>query len=172
MAEIVNRNKALAVSPLKASQTMGGALAILGLARSMPLLHGSQGCTAFAKVFFVRHFREPVPLQTTAMDQVSSVMGADDNVVEALRTICEKQNPAVIGLLTTALAETQGCDLNSALHEFRSQYPEFARVAVVAVNTPDFAGSFESGFAATVKALIETLVPERRDQVEIGRAHV
>ncbi|MCQ4346756.1 nitrogenase iron-molybdenum cofactor biosynthesis protein NifN [Pseudomonas stutzeri] len=165
MAEIVNRNKALAVSPLKASQTMGGALAILGLARSMPLLHGSAGCTAFAKVFFVRHFREPVPLQTTAMDQVSSVMGADDNVVEALKTICEKQNPALIGLLSTALAETQGCDLNSALHEFRSQYPEFARVAVVAVNTPDFAGSFESGFAATVKALVETLVPERRDQV-------
>lgn len=165
MAEIVNRNKALAVSPLKASQTMGGALAILGLARSMPLLHGSAGCTAFAKVFFVRHFREPVPLQTTAMDQVSSVMGADENVVEALKVICEKQNPAVIGLLTTALAETQGCDLHSALHEFRSQFPEYRNVAVVAANTPDFAGSFESGFAATVKALVETLVPERRDQV-------
>ncbi|SEJ78984.1 nitrogenase molybdenum-iron protein NifN [Pseudomonas linyingensis] len=165
MAEIVNRNKALAVSPLKASQTMGGALAILGMARSMPLLHGSAGCTAFAKVFFVRHFREPVPLQTTAMDQVSSVMGADDNVVEALRVICEKQKPAVIGLLTTALAETQGCDLHSALHQFRSEFPEYRDVAVIPVNTPDFAGSFESGFAATVKALIETLVPERRDQV-------
>lgn len=165
MAEIVNRNKALAVSPLKASQTMGGALAILGLARSMPLLHGSAGCTAFAKVFFVRHFREPVPLQTTAMDQVSSVMGADDNIVEALRVICEKQNPAVIGLLTTALAETQGCDLHSALHEFRSQFPEYRNVAVVAANTPDFAGSFESGFAATVKAIIDTLVPAQHDRV-------
>ncbi|MCY1415238.1 Nitrogenase molybdenum-iron protein beta chain [compost metagenome] len=165
MAEIVNRNKALAVSPLKASQTMGGALAILGMARSMPLLHGSAGCTAFAKVFFVRHFREPVPLQTTAMDQVSSVVGADDNVVEALKVICEKQNPAVIGLLTTALAETQGCDLHSALHEFRSQYPEYRNVAVVAANTPDFSGSFESGFAATVKAIIETLVPAQRDRV-------
>ncbi|MCC6076768.1 nitrogenase iron-molybdenum cofactor biosynthesis protein NifN [Pseudomonas sp. GCM10022188] len=165
MAEIINRKKALAVSPLKASQTMGGALAILGLARSMPLLHGSAGCTAFAKVFFVRHFREPVPLQTTAMDQVSSVMGADDNIVEALKTICEKQNPAVIGLLSTALAETQGCDLNSALHQFRREHPEFKDVAVVAANTPDFSGSFESGFAATVKAIVETLVPERRDQV-------
>ncbi|MNF44486.1 Nitrogenase molybdenum-iron protein beta chain [compost metagenome] len=165
MAEIVNRNKALAVSPLKASQTMGGALAILGMARSMPLLHGSAGCTAFAKVFFVRHFREPVPLQTTAMDQVSSVMGADDNIVEALRVICEKQNPAVIGLLTTALAETQGCDLHSALHEFRSQFPEYRNVAVVAANTPDFAGSFESGFAATVKAIIEALVPAQHDRV-------
>jgi len=165
MAQIINRNKALAVSPLKASQTMGAALAFLGLARSMPLLHGSQGCTAFAKVFFVRHFREPVPLQTTAMDQVSSVMGADENVVEALRTICDKQHPAVVGLLSTALAETQGCDLHSAVHQFRREYPEYGDVAVVSVNSPDFSGCFESGFAAALKAMIEALVPERRDQV-------
>jgi nitrogenase molybdenum-iron protein NifN len=162
MAEIIKRNKALAVSPLKASQTMGGALAFLGLARSMPLMHGSQGCTAFAKVFFVRHFREPVPLQTTAMDQVSSVMGADENIVEALRTLCDKQRPAVIGLLSTGLAETQGCDLHSALHEFRREYDEYQDVAIVPVNTPDFSGSFESGFAAAVKAIIETLVPAQQ----------
>lgn len=165
MTEIIPRRKALSVSPLKASQTMGGALAFLGFARSMPLLHGSQGCTAFAKVFFVRHFREPIPLQTTAMDQVSSVMGADDNIVEALRAISEKSAPAIIGLLTTGLAETQGCDLNRALHQFRREHEEYRERAIVAVNTPDFSGSFESGFAAAVKAIIETLVPERRDQV-------
>ena len=68
MAELLKRKKALSVSPLKASQTVGAALAFLGFFRSMPIMHGSQGCTAFAKVFFVRHFREPVPLQTTAMD--------------------------------------------------------------------------------------------------------
>ncbi|HMW50212.1 MAG TPA: nitrogenase component 1, partial [Cellvibrionaceae bacterium] len=101
MTEIIKRKKALSVSPLKTSQTSGGALAFLGVARSVPLMHGSQGCTAFAKVFFVRHFREPVPLQTTAMDQVSSVMGADDNIVEALKVICEKNNPALVGLVTT-----------------------------------------------------------------------
>ncbi|MGB1093056.1 MAG: nitrogenase component 1, partial [Oceanobacter sp.] len=84
MADLIKRKKALSVSPLKTSQTVGGALAILGVNRAIPLMHGSQGCTAFAKVFFVRHFREPVPLQTTAMDQVSSVMGADDNIVDAL----------------------------------------------------------------------------------------
>ncbi|PMR73791.1 nitrogenase iron-molybdenum cofactor biosynthesis protein NifN [Billgrantia endophytica] len=162
MAEILKRKKALAVSPLKASQTMGGALAFLGFARSMPLMHGSQGCTAFAKVFFVRHFREPVPLQTTAMDQVSSVMGADDNIVEALKVICEKQHPAIIGLVSTGLAETQGCDMARALHEFRREYDEFANVAIVPVSTPDFSGCFESGFATAVKAIIETLVPEER----------
>ncbi|MDP2549132.1 MULTISPECIES: nitrogenase iron-molybdenum cofactor biosynthesis protein NifN [unclassified Oceanobacter] len=157
---IKKRKKALSVSPLKTSQTVGGALAVLGVARAVPLMHGSQGCTAFAKVFFVRHFREPVPLQTTAMDQVSSVMGADDNIVEALKVICEKSAPALIGLVTTGLAETQGADIKRAVGEFRKQYPQFVGTAVTAVNTPDFSGSFESGFALTVKGILQTLVPE------------
>lgn len=160
MAEIHKRKKPLAVSPLKASQTMGAALAYLGFNRSMPLMHGSQGCTAFAKVFFVRHFREPVPLQTTAMDQVSSIMGADDNIVEALKTIADKQKPALIGLCSTGLAETQGCDMQRAIGDFRRQYPAFDKVAVVAASTPDFSGCFETGFAQAMKAVVATLIPQ------------
>jgi nitrogenase molybdenum-cofactor synthesis protein NifE len=101
MAEIVRRSKPLSVSPLKTSQPLGASLAILGLDRAIPLLHGAQGCTAFAKVFLVRHFREPIPLQTTALDQISSIMGADDNLLEGLSTVCEKHRPAAVGLLTT-----------------------------------------------------------------------
>ena len=171
MTTIIKRNKALSVSPLKTSQTIGAALAMLGVARAVPLMHGSQGCTAFAKVFFVRHFREPVPLQTTAMDQISSVMGADDNIVEALKTICEKSQPALVGLVTTGLAETQGADIQRAVKEFRSHCPQFEHIAVVAVNSPDFSGSFESGFALAVRGLLQTLVPEARDprQQRVGQ---
>jgi len=160
MAELLKRKKALSVSPLKASQTVGAALAFLGFSRSMPVMHGSQGCTAFAIVFFVRHFREPIPLQTTAMDQVSSVMGADDNIVEALRAICEKHSPSIVGMVTTGLAETQGADVQGACRQFREKYPEFSGSHVVPVNTPDFSGCFESGFALALKAIIETLVPK------------
>ncbi len=172
MAEIIKRKKAMSVSPLKASQTVGGALAFLGFNKSIPLMHGSTGCTAFAKVFFVRHFREPVPLQTTAMDQVSSVMGADGNVVEALKTICEKSHPQVIGLVTTGLAETQGCDINRAVWEFRQKFPQWEDVAVVPVNAPDFSGSFESGFAQAVKAIIDTLVPADTGKVGLRKKQV
>ena len=160
MAEIQKRNKALSVNPLKASQPMGGSLACLGFDRAMPMLHGSQGCTAFAKVFFVRHFREPIPLQTTAMDQASSVLGADENVVEGIKAIAEKSNPALIMVLTTGLAETQGADVHRNVREFREKYPEYDHVAVVAVNTPDFTGCVESGYAAAVYELIKALVPE------------
>ncbi|MDR1855257.1 MAG: nitrogenase iron-molybdenum cofactor biosynthesis protein NifN [Azoarcus sp.] len=153
--------KPLSVSPLKTSQPLGAALAFLGLERAMPLLHGSQGCTAFGKTFLVRHFREPIPLQTTAMEQVSTIMGADANVVEALRAICDKNRPAVVGLATTGLSETQGVDIHRAVREFRDAHPEFADVAVVAVNTPDFVGCLETGFAAAVEAIVENLVPVR-----------
>ncbi|MDR2164949.1 MAG: nitrogenase iron-molybdenum cofactor biosynthesis protein NifN [Zoogloeaceae bacterium] len=154
--------KPLSVNPLKASQPLGASLAFLGLRRAMPLMHGSQGCTAFGKVFLVRHFREPIPLQTTAMDQVSSIMGADGNVIEALRTLSGRDQPDVIGLVTTGLSETQGTDIRRCVREFRAGHPEFERVAVVPVNTPDFLGSLESGFALAVEAILETLVPEGR----------
>ena len=162
MAEIIKRTKPLAVNPLKASQPVGAALAFLGLRNAIPMLHGSQGCTAFGKVFLVRHFREPIPLQTTAMDQVATVMGADDNVVEGLATICEKNGPEVIGLPTTGLSETQGTDIRRLVNRFREEHPRFEHVAVVPVNAPDYAGSLESGFALALEAIIDTLVPETR----------
>lgn len=159
MAEIIKRKKALSVSPLKASQTIGAALAFLGFCRAIPMLHGSQGCTAFGKVFFVRHFREPIPLQTTAMDQVSTVMGSEQSVVEGLKTICEKNAPSLLGVPTTGLAETQGSDVAMAIGDFRRQYPQFDKIPVVGVSAPDFTGCLETGFARAVEAIIDTLVP-------------
>ncbi|OYY93925.1 MAG: nitrogenase iron-molybdenum cofactor biosynthesis protein NifN [Hydrogenophilales bacterium 28-61-23] len=173
MAEIIKRNKALAVSPLKVSQPVGASLAFLGINRAVPMLHGSQGCTAFGKVFFVRHFREPIPLQTTAMDQVSTVMNADGNVIQGLQTIAEKSKPALIGLPTTGLSETQGTDIHGLVRQFRVKHPEFDAIPVIAVNTPDFTGCMESGYALAVKAMIDVLVPEsacvdrRKKQVNV-----
>ena len=173
MAEILKRNKALSVNPLKASQPIGASLAFLGINRAIPMLHGSQGCSAFGKVFFVRHFREPIPLQTTAMDQVSTVMNADENVIEGLRAVAEKSNPALIGLPTTGLSETQGTDIKRLVKQFYEKHPEFAHIPVVPVNTPDFSGCLESGYALAVKAMLEVLVPQcsqpgkRKKQVNV-----
>ena len=163
MTEILKRNKALSVSPLKASQTIGAALAFLGFHRAMPMLHGSQGCTAFGKVFFVRHFREPIPLQTTAMDQVTTVMGSEESVVEGLRTIAEKNNPSLLGVPTTGLSETQGSDVRMAVKMFRQQYPQYDAIPVVPVSTPDYSGCLETGFAKAVEAIIRTIVPAADD---------
>ncbi|MEG3619928.1 nitrogenase iron-molybdenum cofactor biosynthesis protein NifN [Magnetovibrio sp. PR-2] len=166
MVELIKRKKALSVQPLKSSQTIGAALVFLGLDRAIPMLHGSQGCTAFGKVFFVRHFREPIPLQTTAMDQVSTVMGSEDNVVEGLATICEKSKPAIIGLPTTGLSETQGSDIRLAIAEFRKKHPAYDDIPVIPIDTPDFTGCFESGYAKAVDAVIDALVQPVSEKVE------
>ena len=177
MVELIKRKKALSVQPLKSSQTIGAALAFLGLNRAIPMLHGSQGCTAFGKVFFVRHFREPIPLQTTAMDQVSTVMGSEDNVVEGLATICGKSKPDIIGVPTTGLSETQGSDVRLAINEFRQKHPEFDDIPVIPIDTPDFTGCFESGYAKAMDAIIDALVQpvaekdEKRLNILVG-AHL
>ncbi len=163
MPEIIKRSKALSVSPLKMSQTVGATLAFLGFNRSMPMLHGSQGCTAFGKVLFVLHFREPIPMQTTAMDQVSTVMGSEDSVVEGLKTIAEKNDPLIIGVPTTGLTETQGSDVNMAVKQFRKDYPEYDHITVVPVSTPDFTGCLETGFAKAVEDVIKVAVPSAQE---------
>ena len=119
MADSFLAAKPLAVNPLKVSQPMGAALAFMGLASTMPLEHGAQGCTAFSKAFFTRHFREPIALQTTAMDHVVTIIGADENVVEALRTIAQMHAPQIVGLISTGLAEMQGADITRSIKQFQ-----------------------------------------------------
>lgn len=160
MANVVFNAKPLTVNPLKVSQPMGATLAFLGMARTMPLMHSGLGCTAFSKVFFTRHFREPIPLQTTAMDLVSTIAGGDANLQEALDTIASQNAPDIIGLVTTGLSETQGADIHRAVRLFRDAHPHHNRIAVVPVNSPDTLGTLETGFALAVEGAISTLVPE------------
>ncbi|HFB2048704.1 MAG TPA: hypothetical protein TECP_01065 [Hyphomicrobiaceae bacterium MAG_BT-2024] len=40
-----------------------------------------------------------------AMDQVSTIMGAEDSVVEGLAATCERSLPKNIGIPTAALSE-------------------------------------------------------------------
>ena len=75
MAEVTRkREKPLQVNPFKLSQPMGATLAFLGIDRCMPLMHGGQGCTSFTKVFFTRHFCEPIAIQTSAVTDAIAVL--------------------------------------------------------------------------------------------------
>lgn len=151
-------NKACAVNPLKSSPALGGALAFLGVDRCLPLLHGSQGCTAFALVLLVRHFREAIPLQTTAMSELSTILGGADNIEQAIGTIYERAKPRLIGLCSTALTDTRDEDVRGDLRSIMTRHPEWRDLSVVCAVTPDFAGSLEVGWASAVQAIIDALV--------------
>ena len=158
MAVVVSPKKACSVNPLKMSAPIGAALAFLGIDRSIPVLHGSQGCTAFGLVLFVRHFRETIPLQTTAMNEVTTILGGLDNVEQAVLNIHKRAAPALIGLCSTGITEAKGDDVAGFLRVIREKHPELAGTEVVFASTPDFVGGFSDGWSKAVLALVEALV--------------
>lgn len=158
MATVKTPFKAAAVNPLKMSQPLGASYAFLGMNRCMPVMHGSQGCTSFGLVLLVRHFREAIPLQTTAMNEATTVMGGYDNIEKAVLNIRQRAKPDLIAICSTGLTETKGDDVSGYLTLLRQRHPEVEDTALVYVSTPDYVGAFQDGWAAAVTALIEALV--------------
>jgi nitrogenase molybdenum-iron protein NifN len=158
MAIVTVPKKSCAVNPLKMSQPIGGALAFMGVRKSMPLLHGSQGCTSFGLVLFVRHFKEAIPMQTTAMSEVATVLGGYENVEQAILNIYTRTKPEMIGICSTGVTETKGDDVDGYIRLIREKHPQFKDFPLVYVSTPDFKDAFQDGWEKTVAKMVEVLV--------------
>ncbi|RWX16418.1 nitrogenase iron-molybdenum cofactor biosynthesis protein NifN [Rhizobium hidalgonense] len=154
MARILTQTKTVAINPLKSSQPLGAALAFLGIDDALPILHGNQGCTNFALVLLARHFKQMAPLQTTAMGEVGTVVAGADLLEQAVVRLVARTRPRLIGICTTALAETRDEDI-STLKAARAR--DFVDTEVVLTRTPDFAGSVEEGWSKAVTAMIEEI---------------
>lgn len=172
MARVQHQTKQVAINPLKSSQPLGAAFAYLGIDGAMPLFHGSQGCTSFALVLFVRHFKETIPLQTTAMDEVATILGGADHLEEAILNLKNRTKPSLIGICTTALVETRGEDFAGDVARIKARRAEeLAGTEVVLSNTPDFDGAIEEGWAKAVTSMIDgvTIPGERaRDRRKVA----
>lgn len=158
MSKVMTSRKACAVNPLKLSKPLGGAMAFMGLDSCMPMLHGAQGCTAFGLVLLVRHFREAIPFQTTAMNEVTTILGGLDNLEQAIVNVAGRAHPNVIGICSNGLMEARGEDIKGDLKLIRRRHPELSDTVLIHAVTPDYKGAFEDGWSATVTAIVDTLV--------------
>ena len=57
----------LTVNPAKACQPLGAVFAAVGFERTLPFVHGSQGCVAYYRSHFSRHFKEPCSCVSSSM---------------------------------------------------------------------------------------------------------
>ena len=170
MARVVESKKACTVNPLKMSQPLGASFAFLGLDACMPVMHGSQGCTSFGLVLLVRHFKEAIPLQTTAMNEVTSILGGYDNIEAALLNIRKRAAPKIIAICSTGLTETKGDDVDGYIVTARKRKPELDDTEIVYVSTPDYVGAFEDGYKHAITAIVKALVkplPVKADQITL-----
>ena len=111
--ELNFKREALTVNPAKACQPLGAVLCALGFEKTLPYVHGSQGCVAYFRTYFNRHFREPVSCVSDSMTEDAAVFGGQKNMIDGLENAKAMYKPDMIAVSTTCMAEVIGDDLNA-----------------------------------------------------------
>ncbi|HEY6795283.1 MAG TPA: nitrogenase molybdenum-iron protein subunit beta [Kineosporiaceae bacterium] len=149
--------ESLVVNPAKACQPLGAVLAALGFAGTLPLVHGSQGCAAYFRSHFARHFKEPVPAVSSSMTEDAAVFGGLNNLVEGLLNAHSLYRPEMIAISTTCMAEVIGDDLANFVGIARQKGAVPEDFPVPYAHTPSFVGSHLVGYDAMLKAILAYL---------------
>ncbi len=146
-------HSALRIDPLKHSPSMGAAIALQGIHRALPIIHGAQGCGFLGKVLLTKHFREPIALATTKLFVEDVVMGSEEKLSTTVQGFIDKNGPDLIGILTSGLSEIKGDDVEAAVRRQTSE--DRSKTRVIHISTPDYDGGLETGYARAVEAIIK-----------------
>jgi nitrogenase molybdenum-iron protein NifN len=136
---------------------LGAALAFKGIANSVPLLHGSQGCSTYIRRYMISHFKEPMDIACSNFGEDTAIFGGGANLKLAIDNIRCQYSPELIGVATTCLSETIGDDVPMFIQAYQREYRDEALPALVHVSTPSYQGTHMQGFHGAVRALIMTL---------------
>jgi nitrogenase molybdenum-iron protein beta chain len=164
--------EALTVNPAKACQPLGAVLAALGFAGTLPLVHGSQGCVAYFRSHFARHFKEPVPAVSSSMTEEAAVFGGMNNLIEALQNATTIYRPQMVAVSTTCMAEVIGDDLQNFIANAREKEAIGADFPVPYAHTPSFVGSHLTGYDAMLRGILSYLAEGRKAEQPNGKVNI
>jgi nitrogenase molybdenum-iron protein beta chain len=146
--------EALTVNPAKACQPLGAIFAAVGFEGTLPFVHGSQGCVAYFRSHFSRHFKEPTSAVSSSMTEDAAVFGGLNNMVDGLANSYSLYRPKMIAVSTTCMAEVIGDDLDSfiKISKQKGSIPESFNVPFA--HTPSFVGSHITGYDNMMKGIL------------------
>lgn len=147
----------LVVNPHKACQPLGALMAALGFEKTLPFIHGSQGCTAYFRSHLSRHFKEPAPAVSSSMTEDGAVFGGMSNLIDGLENSVALYKPEMVAVSTTCMAEVIGDDLQAFISNARQKGAISEDLPVPYANTPSFSGSHITGYDSMLKSIISTL---------------
>jgi len=156
------KHRSTIINPGIICQPLGAVMAFLGIRGSMPLIHGSQGCSTYMRFQLTRHFREPVNIASSSLSEATVVYGGEENLLRALKTVEEQYSPEVIGVISGCLSETIGDDIDRIVDKHR----ESGGSEIITVSSPGFRGSHVDGYEAAVKSILRSLVMEHGEPVD------
>jgi nitrogenase molybdenum-iron protein beta chain len=169
----MHQNKKFSVvNPSKMCQPMGAVQALLGVNDTMPIIHGSQGCSTYIRFQLTRHFREPIDVASTSMSEKTVIYGGEFNLMKALKNVSEKQSPGMIAVTSSCLTETIGEDMSGIIEKFKDANFDKNLPIIVPISTPSYVDSHVEGYNRTIKALVEHLavqsVPNNKINIITG----
>ncbi|MBG0778771.1 MAG: nitrogenase [Desulfotignum balticum] len=130
---------------------LGAALVFHGIEGTIPLLHGSQGCSTYMRRYMISHFKEPVDIASSNFSEETAIFGGGANLKQAIENVSRQYTPEMIGIATTCLSETIGDDVPMILEKMGNQINQ---TALVHVSTPSFSGTHVDGFHGAVRAVV------------------
>ncbi len=138
--------EAVAINPDKACQPLGAIFAAVGFESTLPFVHGSQGCVAYFRTQFNRHFKEPSSCVSSSMTEDAAVFGGLNNMIDGLANTYNMYKPKMIAVSTTCMAEVIGDDLNAFIKTAREKDSVPQEFNVPFAHTPSFVGSHITGY--------------------------
>jgi nitrogenase molybdenum-iron protein beta chain len=147
--------ESLTVNPAKACQPLGAVFAAVGFEGTLPFVHGSQGCVAYYRSHFSRHFKEPASCVSSSMTEDAAVFGGLNNMIDGLANSYNLYKPKMIAVSTTCMAEVIGDDLNAYIKSSKEKGSVPEAFDVPFAHTPAFVGSHVTGYDNALKGILE-----------------
>ena len=151
----------IVINPCKACQPLGAVLAALGFERTLPFVQGSQGCTAYFRSHFSRHFKEPIATVSSSMTEDAAVFGGLSNMIEGLENANAMYKPDMMAVSTTCMAEVIGDDLSAYIKTAKDKGVVPADMPIPFAHTPSFSGSHLNGYDLMMKGILDDLAGEK-----------
>jgi nitrogenase molybdenum-iron protein beta chain len=148
------KREALTIDPGKACQPLGAVLCALGFEKTLPYVHGSQGCVAYFRTYFNRHFKEPVACVSDSMTEDAAVFGGQKNMFDGLENAKALYQPEMIAVSTTCMAEVIGDDLNAFIGNTKKAGHIPDDFPVPFAHTPSFVGSHVTGWDNMLEGIL------------------
>ncbi|MDW6004013.1 nitrogenase molybdenum-iron protein subunit beta [Vibrio mangrovi] len=152
--EINFNRKHITIDPAKACQPLGSVLCALGFENTLPYVHGSQGCVAYFRTYFNRHFKEPVACVSDSMTEDAAVFGGQNNMFQGLQNAYALYKPEMIAVSTTCMAEVIGDDLNAFINNAKEGGYLPKTVPTPFAHTPSFVGSHLTGWDSMFEGVL------------------
>ncbi|HBG95129.1 MAG TPA: nitrogenase molybdenum-iron protein subunit beta [Chromatiaceae bacterium] len=160
--------EALTINPAKACQPLGAVLCALGFEKTLPYVHGSQGCVAYFRTYFNRHFKEPVACVSDSMTEDAAVFGGQKNMFDGLANANALYKPEMIAVSTTCMAEVIGDDLNAFIGNAKKEGHIPQEFPTPFAHTPSFVGSHTTGWDNMFEGIQRYFTLNYMEDKEVG----